>query len=150
MSYQASAPRSAPMVETIWTNLDHLYNDLEKKLFNPIGYIPVVGTLSGLVRASYGTLQGTVASIGLVVEPILGALSSNRADSIRHYDAMGACLEHQIHGLLNVTRGTVELVPFLPWLVCVPLDLAGGIYSYRSNLPNCQAVTIKRESDLYK
>ena len=128
--------------KTFWSNLDSLYKDLEKDFFNPAGYIPVLGSLTGVCRIAYGSLQCTISPIGTFIENMCGLFTSDRANSIRRYDGAGASAEHTIHGALNIIRGTVELVPLLPLITCAPLDASGLKYRYRSEMGDHKIVPI--------
>lgn len=128
--------------KTFWSNLDSLYNDLEREVLNPIGYIPVLGSLTGVCRIAYGSLQCTISPIGTFIENMCGLLTSDRANSIRHYDGAGASAEHTIHGALNMIRGAVELVPLLPLITCAPLDASGFKYRYRSQMGEHKIVPV--------
>lgn len=129
---------------TLWSDLDSFYCRLEKGTLNRLGYVPLVGTATGIARIGLGILQTTIGLIGAVIEPIIGTLSSKRSDSIRHYDAVGACWEHMIHGPLNAIRGIIEIVPLLPLITLAPYDLAGSFYHYRSEQANCKLLTQDR------
>jgi hypothetical protein len=129
--------------KTLWSDLDGFYSKIEKEIFNPIGYIPLVGTLSGSCRIVYGLAQSTISSFGIFFENWCGLLTSDRANSIRHYDGGGAAMEHSVHGILNVIRGTVELCPLLPLITCLPLDASGYKFSYRTELGDYKIVPIQ-------
>lgn len=134
--------------KTLWSDLDVFYSKVEEEVLNPVGYIPVLGSLTGSLRATMGIFQCTLSGLGVFVESLLGAFSSDRANSIRHYDGMGAAYEHNVHGILNIVRGAIEFVPCLPLVTCLPLDRWGFKYHYRSTLINCKIVPLNSNDNL--
>lgn len=91
--------------------------ELEKNLarleqsFNQAGHFPIVSTFSGLVRALAGVFQTALS----IVFGILSAISDCPALSQRHWGMA-------THGLVNISRGAVEMVPVVGNLLCYRYD----------------------------
>ena len=99
------------------SRLDESFQSFEKML-NVFGYIPIVSSVSGSVRQVYGNVQ----VIGGLATAVLSSLSNQR--QAEHG------LEIAVHGIANMCRSSVEMVPFLN-LACIPYDM-GNRFEYQS------------------
>ncbi len=97
---------------------------LETNILNPVGYIPVIGISSAVVRLALGTIQlvGTTASIILTA----GYASENYYIS-----------QHWMHGLGNITRAFFTAIPLLNLLtLCYDnVEIFPYTGKYSSSLP---------------
>ncbi len=93
-------------------------------VLNILGYIPIVGTLSALIRFFYGKVQvfgGLIVLLISLVASIFGRPAKKR--TWKHALELGG---HFIrHGFLNYGRSLVEFIPFLPLITCLPYDRLG-------------------------
>ncbi len=102
------------------------------------------------LRAPYAQIQGTVAVVGMDAEALITGLclATLQIESAKgHLGSIGHCFKHLIHSFLNDGRCVVEVVPFIPWILCTPYDLAGKILSYPGALKDKEITLIlKKES----
>lgn len=114
----------------MFNGLNSCCYNFEKKILNPLGYVPLVGSLTGPFRAgAYASLQTTAGLVGVAVFTVLGSASSvvlQTKPAYRAFSYAGESLRYVGHGILNAIRGAIETIPFLPWLLCTPYDVAGG------------------------
>ena len=94
-------------------NVNILCTDIEK-IFNLTGCIPGIGALTGLLRISFGQIQ-IIAGIALMALGGLGSFMVNDrtedAHLLRKWNSLSAIgLEYNIHGCLNILRGSGELL----------------------------------------
>lgn len=87
---------------------------------NLIGYIPMVSTLSAGVRMLGGKLQVVIGFCFGIYSLAVGIKSSR--GKIRHFVNFRTCVEHFVHGILNMLRALIEAVPFLSLILCLPYD----------------------------
>jgi hypothetical protein len=92
-------------------SLDETLGGFEKGL-NVLGYIPGVSTFSGTIRILYGKIE--IIS-GLAIALISSCFRANDRQ-IAHG------MELVVHGIANLGRGLVELIPFFN-LICIPYDM---------------------------
>ena len=135
--------------DSIWMSLDRAYAAFESPL-DTLGYVPFVGTLSSVfLRAPYAQIQLTVGVVGLVVESTITGLCLATLQieaGKRHLGSMGHCIKHISHSALNDGRCFVEGVPFLPWILCIPYDLAGKILSYPGALEDRKVTVVLKKN----
>lgn len=88
--------------------LDHFMKSVEKILNLP-GYVPIVSSFSGALRAEMGKVE-LIASlfIGAYVGFVTGDVDQGIA----------AVIIYAIHGLTNIGRGVVECIPLLGNFLC--------------------------------
>ncbi len=133
MTLQINTVPSSNQEEGILMQLDRFYLNAERKFFNPVGYFPLIGTLSAGLRTVYSISQIAIGIVGTGTELSLGLINfGNKEISAAHYDGAALCTGHIVHGILNNIRSGFEAIPLLPLLTCLPLDLSGISYSYRS------------------
>jgi hypothetical protein len=87
-------------------NYDQSVANLENQA-NTLGYIPLVSSLTGPVRAMCGAVQGMIGSVGGTLRTVQYLLTRN-AD---HKLLAMANLTNLEHGALNATRGSIESMP---------------------------------------
>ncbi|CUI16831.1 hypothetical protein PNK_1214 [Candidatus Protochlamydia naegleriophila] len=118
-------------------NLNNAFETVEKCL-NWMGYIPVVGTLSGCARYSFGELQFTMA-IAIAAINYVGAVFAENEERQRNLESRTVkSLEYAVHGCLNMGRAFLEIVPFVSLVTCLPYDLRGEkwmVYADTENHP---------------
>jgi hypothetical protein len=98
-----------------------LLETFEKGL-NVIGYIPVVGSMSAVVRNHYAKIEA-VAGIVFAAFAIGIHLQGNPS---RAYFIIGGTLLG--HSLLNEGRSLIEMVPGLPLITTLPYDVLSTMY----------------------
>jgi hypothetical protein len=115
----------------IQNNLNKTLNSFEEAL-NIAGYVPVVSSLSGLVRISLGELE----IVGSIVAAALIATRSfffvNASDRERESNkAFEIFIDYSLHGCANIIRGIIERIPFASLVTCLPYDrLLQGRFVY--------------------
>ncbi|MCH9631504.1 MAG: hypothetical protein S4CHLAM37_15270 [Chlamydiia bacterium] len=98
-----------------------------EKVFNIMGYIPVCSSASGPVRSLFGTIQTIVALVKIPFTLLFDLFRENpkgygnRTLRNCHYAA---------HGLGNIVRGFVEIVPLLGNITTIFYDTLGLRISY--------------------
>jgi hypothetical protein len=98
-----------------------------EKTLNVFGYIPIISTISGSIRAVYGKVE-LISGLGIAA---ISSLSCSYNRNVDHG------LELAVHGLANICRAAVEIIPFVNWL-CIPYDLANR-FEYQS-LQQCHHI----------
>lgn len=122
-------------------NLDKTLATVEKFL-DVAGYIPVVSTFSGAFRIKYGKVE-TVASVGLsAVSALYAVCKQDQAERARGLDRAVEVLTYSIHGIANVFRGAIEMVPFLSLFTCLPYDLLKARFTYPRENANPASVVV--------
>lgn len=97
---------------------------LEKGL-NIAGYIPVVGTISAVVRATIAKVQMTVGAVMAGLN-YLGSILARDPQRQQELEKRAVkSLEFVGHGVLNAIRAIFEFVPFVSLVTCLPYDLYG-------------------------
>ena len=91
---------------------------------NIAGYIPGVSSASGALRIGGGKTEviGAIAGSAIVA---LAALSAPNAAEKRQglRRAVTILTTYLLHGIANVFRGSIEMIPFLSLVTCLPYDL---------------------------
>lgn len=100
--------------------LDRNLSQFEKAL-NVAGYIPIVSSVSGAVRVLYGKIE-VVAAVGTAAISALKALFSDARGSKEWFGRSVMALDYALHGVANIVRGYIEMVPFLGLALCLPYD----------------------------
>ncbi len=121
----------------IESSLDFSLDKFEHGL-NVAGYIPFVSSFSGGVRAIMGKIEviGALATAAIMA---IGALfNPNAAQRQAQLSKSGEiAVKYSWHGVANILRGALEIVPFLSLVTCLPYDLMGNRVSYfRENSSN--------------
>ena len=95
-------------------NLDFHLTRIELSL-NALGYIPLISTLSGCMRAVFGKIE-IITAIGLAALKFLTDVMHGREPNwkdIAHF------LHYALHGVANIARAYVEIIPFVNLLMLV-------------------------------
>ncbi len=98
---------------------------------NYAGYIPLVSTLSGAIRINYGKIEviGAIASAALIaIRAFANDSQTERAEQLNL--ALQVITAYSLHGIANIFRGILEMVPFLSLVTCLPYDLLKHRFSY--------------------
>ena len=101
---------------------DQLERTLSKgeQALNLIGYIPFVSTMSAALRLLGGKLQ---ALLGFVFAAVYFCfLKFSKARKVKHLFYLKSGFSHGMHGIGNIIRSTIEAVPFLSLITCLPYD----------------------------
>lgn len=91
------------------------YQKLDQRLanfentFNKLGYIPLASTITGPIRALYGTTQVTA---GVCLHYFKAAQYFITANP-EHRNEAAAGFWYQLHGYNNISRGVVEFIPIV-------------------------------------
>lgn len=114
-------------------NLNKTLNSFEGGL-NIAGYIPIVSTFSGSLRINYGKLEviGSIVAAALItVRALFLANASDRDRELKR--AIDVFTHYSLHGIANIIRGILEVVPFVSLVTCLPYDLSGKRFAYPVN-----------------
>ncbi|PCI95724.1 hypothetical protein COB11_01365 [Candidatus Aerophobetes bacterium] len=98
-----------------------------EKVFNIMGYIPCVSTISGPVRILFGIIQTVVSAVKVPFTLIVDIFRENPKGygnrSFRN-------ITYMCHGVGNVARGFVELFPIVGNIATIFYDTIGIRVSY--------------------
>jgi hypothetical protein len=83
-------------------NINQNLNNMDRTL-NQAGVIPIVSTVTGAFRVAAGIVE-TVVGIAMGIFGVLGAIFKD--DGLLKQSS-----DHALNGLMNVLRGSVEIVP---------------------------------------
>jgi len=125
--------------------MDQIQNDLNKTLnsfehgLNIAGFFPIVSTISGSLRISYGKLEviGAIAAAALIAVRALFLVNASDRD-LEYKKAIEIFINYSLHGCANIIRGMMEVFPFVSLVTCLPYDLMGNRFAYpviRQNSP---------------
>lgn len=110
---------------------------------NLIGYIPVISSMSGLVRMVGGKIQ---ALIGFFVAAFSLFTAFKSVNKFRALLIFRIGLEHLLHGICNLIRGSIETVPLLSLVLCLPYDhLLKKRFKYSSEDEDLDIIEVKGE-----
>ena len=112
--------------------IDRTFTMLEQGL-NIAGYIPFLGisTVSGAIRIEFGKtlILGSIACAALVA---IGSLFSRdagaRVQGLQFASTIAR--KYTLHGLSNMGRGLVEMVPYFGLVACLPYDVLSNRHKY--------------------
>jgi hypothetical protein len=102
--------------------LDASLQSFEKTL-NIFGYIPIVSSFSATIREAFGDVE--------LISGVAIAAFSALANNERQVDHG---VELAIHGVANICRSCVEMIPFIN-LACIPYDISNR-FEYQSLRPH--------------
>ncbi len=97
---------------------------LYERTFNFLGYIPIVSTFSGTARFIYGQVEAIVA-LAAVAFHFIGSIAGYAG----HEGQAAKALPYVVHGLANMGRSVVEMIPIIN-LSCILYDLSGPGLQY--------------------
>lgn len=101
-----------------------------ERVFNILGYIPIVSSISGPIRSGIWAIAQIFGGIiGLVLSLFLSIFTGDEGSNI--FWIWAALV---VNGVLNIIRGTIESIPFLGNLICFLYDRIRGkreIMAYR-------------------
>lgn len=104
---------------------------------NVAGYVPILSTISGGLRMTYGNIEvvgAIVAAAFLAIQALFTSDSSAKSDL---FNQSGKVLvKYSLHGFANCIRSVFESVPFLSLVTCLPYDLMGNRFSYVPSGPS--------------
>lgn len=90
---------------------DRILSEAETKILNPLGMIPVIGTATGAVRKLMGTIQ-TISFLALSVLHLMKSIFDKDQRSA-HFEKAKNDFTRSIHGIVNIGRGTLEMIPIV-------------------------------------
>ncbi len=100
------------------------------RCFNIAGYIPIVSSLTGLIRiVVWAQLQlylGLLAMTIAIILAMCGRIGGDKAFAKRCVEASQLSFRISANSTLNGLRGLVEVVPLLGNLLCWLYDLTMG------------------------
>ncbi len=106
----------------IQNRLDRALYNVEQGL-NTAGYIPLVSTVSGALRANLGKLEiiGSVAAGSLLaIKALFNPTAEGRNRELDK--AVEIVITYSLHGLANIFRAILEIFPFVSLATCLPYD----------------------------
>lgn len=122
-------------MDQIQINLNKTLNSFEGGL-NVAGYVPIVSTFSGTLRIAYGKLEVIGAIVAAALIAVRALFLNNAHDRERELrDAVKVLINYSLHGYANIIRGTLEVIPLVSLVTCLPYDLSGKRFAYPVNLP---------------
>jgi hypothetical protein len=110
--------------------LNHIQSVVETGL-NYAGYIPLVSSLSGSLRIQYGKIEviGAIATGALLAgQAFFEQNGEERSKKLNR--AVEVLTTYATHGVANIFRGILEMIPFLSLVVCLPYDLMKNRFIY--------------------
>lgn len=108
-----------------FVSLDQGMAKLER-VFNGFGYIPVLSSFTGPIRAAIGKVE-------IVAALIIGAIVL--IVTWRFDRAVDVVLNYALNGVANVIRGWIEFVPIIGNYLCYTYDTIGRMpYTYEDPL----------------
>lgn len=117
-------------MDQIQRNLDRTLSTLEHG-FNIAGYIPILSSGSGVLRAVLGKIEviGAIAVAALIaVKALFNPDAYARDAEIKK--AVEVLVTYSLHGVANIFRGIIEIVPLLSLATCLPYDISGNRFTY--------------------
>jgi hypothetical protein len=108
--------------EVSYRSLNRFLEDLEAKVLNILGYIPIVSTLSGAFRFFLGKLEFLGSLLFALLKVFLGVFTTQTPSKRSHFSEAGYLLSYAIHALFNMFRGCLEMIPFLSLVTCLLYD----------------------------
>ena len=103
---------------------------------NIAGYIPLVSTVSGVLRHSYGKMEiiaGVAAGALFAIVALFNPNAQARQKGLQK--AVEVMMTYSLHGIANICRAWIEVVPFLSLVTCLPYDLMGKRFAYPQENP---------------
>lgn len=102
-----------------------------EQCLNIAGYIPGVSSVSGAFRLAGGKIE-IIGGIAAAVIVALAALSAPDATSKRQglSRAVTILTTYFLHGIANAFRGSIEMIPFISLVTCLPYDLLKNRFTY--------------------
>jgi len=110
--------------------LNHVQRVVETGL-NYAGYVPGVSTLSGALRVNYGKIEiiGAVAAAAFIaIRALVNQDAQERSAGLKK--ALNVMSTYSLHGVANIFRGILEMIPFLSLVTCLPYDLQKNRFTY--------------------
>ena len=87
---------------------------------NLVGYIPMISAISGAVRLTGSKLQMLGGLLGTLYYLLKGSYAKSK--KLHSFQNCRLSIEQILHGVLNLCRGMIEVVPFLSLVLCLPYD----------------------------
>jgi len=117
--------------------MNEIENTLDKSLdklehgLNIAGYVPILSSFSGGLRAVLGKIEiiGAIAAAAIMaVAALFNPDAAQRQAQLNK--ALQIAVKYSLHGAANMFRGTVESIPFVSLVTCLPYDLLGHRFAY--------------------
>lgn len=100
--------------------------DMLEKGFNVVGYVPIIGSLSGMVARRTLAIAEVVA--GLTLAFFYAFMSFGNPLSVFYGQTAMIFLKH---GILNALRSQIEIKPMASLFICFPFDFfLGRVFPY--------------------
>jgi hypothetical protein len=107
-----------------------------EKGLNLAGYVPVLSTVSGTLRSTYGKtliITGVAGGALLAIVALFNSNAKSRKNGLEK--AVKFLMTCSLHGIANIGRSRIEMVPFLSLATCLPYDLMGTRFAYPKENP---------------
>lgn len=114
-------------------DIDSTLASFEKDL-NFVGYIPFASMLSGALRIIYGKIE-VIGSVALGALSAIKSLFYNGEQKEQEWNRAVHFFNYALHGIANIFRGTLETVPFLSLVTCLPYDMLELRFTYPKEVP---------------
>lgn len=118
------------MTMEIEDSLDSWLENVEHGL-NIAGYVPLVSSISGPLRMVLGKCEviGGLATAAFMA--IAALFDPHPVEKLHQLNrALEIAVKYTLHGAANLFRGTIEAIPFVSLVTCLPYDLSGNRVSY--------------------
>ncbi|MBS0604210.1 MAG: hypothetical protein JSS60_04120 [Verrucomicrobia bacterium] len=110
----------------------------------------MVSTFSGGLRINYGKVEVIGGVIAAALTAIVALAQSNADDRERGLNkAVEILATYSLHGIANIFRGAIEMIPLLSLATCLPYDLLGNRLAYPKEgreLHGYSQVTLQRNT----
>ncbi|MBX7065755.1 MAG: hypothetical protein K1X28_00850 [Parachlamydiales bacterium] len=118
-----------------------------EQFINPIDRVPFFASFSGMVRILAGAVQAIAGIVFAYLKSIFSLFTKSN-EKIRHAINLGTI--HCIHGLANVVRGAIAMIPVVN-LVLAFYDYKMGRFNYPDEtlLPDVYPIATARKLAQY-
>lgn len=99
-----------------YETLNPALKDLETG-FNYAGYVPIVGTFSGMLRQFYGVVELVIAVVAVIFNIMRGFFVEDREAKVALIKDCHYILHNYArHGIANIVRGQIESIPLINFI----------------------------------
>ena len=107
---------------------DQILSEVEKKILNPLGMIPIIGSTTGAMRKLMGVIQ-TISFLALSIFHLKNAIFDKNEKAPR-FEKSKNDFTRAVHGAVNIGRGTIEMIPIIGNLISFGMWYNNVRFSY--------------------